>query len=79
MDSLIDDILSEVTEPIGVSSEYGIEVYFPPVQNHQFVSNYEDDEQSEEEQSTDQEPSTRELNEMAEEQDDFAEKLRNRS
>jgi hypothetical protein len=47
MDDLIEAILSEVTEPIGVSSEYGIEIYFPSVINHQFASHYSEDEESE--------------------------------
>jgi hypothetical protein len=46
MDDLIETILSEVTEPIGVAAEYGIEIYFPSVLNHSFASRYaEDDEQ----------------------------------
>lgn len=48
MDDLIDDILTEVTEPIGVASEYGIEIYFPSVINHSFASNYPDDQAQEE-------------------------------
>ncbi len=40
MDSLIDGILTEISEPMGVAGEYGIEVYFPSIQNYQFVSNY---------------------------------------
>jgi hypothetical protein len=71
METLIDDILTEVTEPIGVASEYGIEVYFPSAQNHQFVSNYEEDEQAE---------GAGQSGEAAEdeEDDDYAEKLRSR-
>jgi hypothetical protein len=37
-----------VTEPIGVSSEYGIEIYFPSVINHSFASNYPDEEAEDE-------------------------------
>lgn len=44
MDDLIDSILSEVSEPLGLPSDYGIEVYFPLVSNQQFVSNYADEE-----------------------------------
>lgn len=29
MDTLIDDILTEVSEPMGVAAEYGIEVFYP--------------------------------------------------
>src|SRR5437867_6764166 len=49
LDTLVDDILTQVSEPLGVPAEYGIEVYYPPVTNHQFVSNYEEDEEAEEE------------------------------
>jgi hypothetical protein len=44
LDMLIDAILAEATEPVGVPGEYGIEVYYPSVTEHQFISNYEDDE-----------------------------------
>ncbi len=40
MDDLIDLIMSEISDPVGVSSEYGIEVYFPSIQNYRFVGNY---------------------------------------
>jgi hypothetical protein len=45
MDDLIEAILAEVTEPIGVAAEYGIEIYFPSVLNHSFASRYSDSEQ----------------------------------
>src|SRR4029453_17338331 len=48
MDDLIDAILTEVTEPIGVSSEFGIEIYFPSVINHSFASNYPEDDEGDE-------------------------------
>jgi hypothetical protein len=51
MDDLIDAILTEVTEPIGVPSEYGIEIYFPSVINHSFASNYSDDEEDQAEEA----------------------------
>src|SRR5262245_23689444 len=38
LDTLIDEILSQVSEPLGVPAEYGIEVFYPSVTNHQFVS-----------------------------------------
>src|SRR5437867_3829200 len=47
MDTLIDEILSEISEPLGVPVEYGIEVYYPSVQNHYFVSNYSDEDEEE--------------------------------
>jgi hypothetical protein len=40
MDDVIDRILSEITEPLGVAGEYGIEIYYPSVSNQGFVSNY---------------------------------------
>jgi hypothetical protein len=40
MDDVIDRILSEVTEPLGVAGEYGIEIYYPSVNSQGFVSNY---------------------------------------
>src|SRR5947209_6221072 len=39
---LIDEILEEVSEPLGVSPEYGIEVYYPRLDQHEFVSNYDE-------------------------------------
>jgi hypothetical protein len=47
MDDLIDSILSEIAEPLGVPAEYGIEVYFPSVTNQSFFSNYAHDGQVE--------------------------------
>ena len=47
MDSLIDQILTEASEPLGVPGEYGVEVYYPSVQNHYFISNYDDEEEEE--------------------------------
>jgi len=48
LDTLIDEILTEATEPLGIPSEYGIEVYYPSVTNHSFISNYAGDEEGEE-------------------------------
>jgi len=45
MDTLIDAILAEVSEPLGVPAEYGVEVYYPSVQNHFFISNYADEDE----------------------------------
>lgn len=45
MDTLIDTILTEATDPLGIPSEYGIEVYYPSVMNHSFVSNYADEDE----------------------------------
>jgi hypothetical protein len=43
LDDVIDAILSEVAETLGVPAEYGIEVYYPSVANQSFFSNYADD------------------------------------
>jgi hypothetical protein len=43
MDVLIEQALAEVSEPLGVPAEYGIEVYYPSVSGHSFVSNYADE------------------------------------
>ncbi|HUR04454.1 MAG TPA: hypothetical protein VM347_18060 [Nonomuraea sp.] len=42
MTDLIDEIVDEVIEPMGVSEIYSIEVYYPRLDQHEFVSNYED-------------------------------------
>jgi hypothetical protein len=48
LDVVIQQIMTEITDALGVPSEYGIEVYYPSVQNYQFVSSYADDEDEEE-------------------------------
>jgi hypothetical protein len=48
LDVVIQQIMAEITDALGVPSEYGIEVYYPSVQNYQFVSSYADDEDEEE-------------------------------
>src|SRR5438874_11930522 len=53
IDTLIDEILVEVSEPLGVPGEYGIEVYYPSVKNHFFVSNYSDEDEDETEEGED--------------------------
>jgi hypothetical protein len=40
LDDVIDQVLTEITESLGVASEYGIEVYYPSVSTQGFVSNY---------------------------------------
>ncbi len=42
MSDLIDEILDEISEPLGVAAEYGIEVYYPRLDQHEFVSNYDE-------------------------------------
>lgn len=44
LDALIDEILTEVSEPVGVSATYAVEVYYPSFSGQGFVSNYPDDE-----------------------------------
>ncbi len=48
LDVVIHQIMTEITDPLGVPGEYGIEVYYPSVQNYQFVSSYADDEAEDE-------------------------------
>jgi hypothetical protein len=55
IDDLIDAILSEVAEPLGVPAEYGIEVYYPSVTNQLFISNYSGDPGEDEEEYDDEE------------------------
>ncbi len=43
LDVVIHQIMTEITDTLGVPSEYGIEVYYPSVQNYQFVSSYADE------------------------------------
>ena len=47
MPDLIDQILEEISEPLGVPAEYGIEVYYPRLDQHEFVSNYDEFEDDE--------------------------------
>jgi hypothetical protein len=49
LDGLIDMILGEASEPLGVPGEYGVEVFYPSVNNHVYASNFADDESLEEE------------------------------
>jgi len=48
LDEVIDEILTEVSDPVGVSATYAVEVYYPSFSGQGFVSNYPDeDEESE--------------------------------
>ncbi|MDQ6694642.1 MAG: hypothetical protein M3014_09520 [Chloroflexota bacterium] len=76
MDTLIDEILTEVTEPTGVAGEYGIEVYFPSIQNYQFISNYGGEESASELEDEDEEGDPEK--EVAENGDSFVSQLRSR-
>ena len=42
---LIDEIVAEISEPLGVAPEYGIEVYYPRLDQHEFVANYDEDDE----------------------------------
>ena|SRR5437868_10423064 len=80
LDTLIDDILSQVSDPLGVPAEYGIEVFYPSITNHQFVSNYADDEdedEGQEEGEYDEDAGEEEEEEPAND-DDFAKQLQSR-
>src|SRR3954447_11736655 len=80
LDTLIDQILGEVSEPLGVPAEYGVEVYYPSVTNHYFVSNYAADEDEDEDADVDEYEGEYETEDEEEEQkeDDFARQLRER-
>jgi hypothetical protein len=78
MDTLIDDILTEATEPLGIPSEYGIEVYYPSAMNHSFVSNYadEDEEEATGEEQTDEDAEGEDEEEDSTESSDFERQIR---
>lgn len=74
MDTLIDEILSQMSEPLGVPADYGIEVYYPSVTNHQFVSTYADEDAESEVEGVEYE----EEEEEPANDDDFARRLQSR-
>lgn len=76
MELLIDGIMTEISEPLGVPGGYGIEVYFPSVQNYQFISSYEDDE---EEDDSSSESELYQEEEPTPDADDFLQQLRSRT
>jgi hypothetical protein len=91
LDVIIHQIMLEITDPLGVPSEYGIEVYYPSVQNYQFMSSYADDEDEEQDElvdgdgystSDEEVPGTEYLPEEDQQtdadRDDFARQLRER-
>lgn len=43
LDDVIEQILTEVSEPLGLPSDYGVEIYFPSISSHQFISSYGDE------------------------------------
>ena len=76
MDEVINQILTEISEPIGVPSEYGIEIYYPSLAKQDFISNYADDEPDQP-----QEDFVEAEEQLASEgpgEDDFAKQLRSR-
>jgi hypothetical protein len=84
LDDLIDAILAEVSEPVGISATYAVEVYYPPYAGQGFVSNYPDEENNDAGVPADDSADmgmTEEAPYEGEEQpeeDDFADKLRQR-
>jgi hypothetical protein len=78
LDTLIDEILTQVSEPLGVPAEYGMEVYYPSITNHQFVSNYADDEDEEANADEYAEGEYAEEEEEEPKDDDFAKQLQSR-
>jgi hypothetical protein len=81
IDDLIDAILSEMAEPLGLPAEYGIEVYYPSVTNQLFISNYSGD-QGEDAEEYDEDEDSGEAGEDDEsapgKDDDYYRKLLNR-
>src|SRR4051794_17701533 len=45
---LIQEVIDEVTEPVGVAEDYGIEVYYPPRERSEFFSSFDEDEELDE-------------------------------
>jgi hypothetical protein len=80
IDDLIDAILTEIAEPLGLPAEYGIEVYYPSVTNQLFISNYSGDEGEDEEEYDDEESDddSDEDKGAPEKDDDYYRKLLNR-
>ena len=85
LDDLIDAILAEVSEPVGISATYAVEVYYPPYAGQGFVSNYPDEENNDagvpaDDDSADMETVEEEpyQGEGQPGEDDFADKLRQR-
>ncbi len=82
MDTLIDEILTQISDPLGVPADYGIEVYYPSITNHQFVSNYADEEaEGEDEEAEGEDEEAEEYDEEEEEPNDgdnFARQLQSR-
>lgn len=83
LDDIIHEILTEISEPIGVPSEYGIEIYYPPLAKQDFASNYVDDEDSQPEPDDTEEADEQEGGEHPANEgpleDDFAKQLRSHS
>lgn len=85
LDDVISQILAEVSEPIGVPSEYGIEIYYPSLAKQDFISNYADDEPEPQQQAVAQPLEGYAGDQEGEEstyegplEDDFAKRLRSR-
>jgi hypothetical protein len=78
IDDLIDAILTEMAEPLGLPAEYGIEVYYPSVTNQLFISNYSGDEGEDEEEYDDSDEDLDEDESAPTKDDDYYRKLINR-
>jgi hypothetical protein len=85
LDDLIGAVLAELTEPVGVSATYAVEVYYPSFTGQGFTSNYPDDGEDETAESVppDADPAMEmeEGDDYEEEEpprDDFADRLRQR-
>src|SRR5881394_2901093 len=78
MDTLIDEILTQISEPLGVPGDYGIEVYYPSITNHQFVSNYADEDAETEGEDEEYSEDYDEEEEEPKDEDEFARQLQSR-
>jgi hypothetical protein len=40
---IVDDIIEEITEPIGVPADYSLDFFTPSINDYKFYTNYDDD------------------------------------
>jgi hypothetical protein len=52
--AMIDDMLDEITEPIGVPADYSLDYFSPSLESYKFFTNYEELEEDEEDEDEDE-------------------------
>lgn len=59
--AMIDDLLDELTEPIGVPADYSLDYFSPSLEGYKFFTNFEEleDEEDDDEDEEDEEDNTR--------------------